>query len=53
VAQGGVGDLAPGDRILMHTTFAPGTYRLSCYFQNKGESQNHAERGMQKVFTVD
>ena len=50
---GGVADLTPGDTTVMTATFTPGTYRMFCFFQKEGEKQNHAERGMSQVFTVD
>jgi uncharacterized cupredoxin-like copper-binding protein len=50
---GGVADLSPGDTTVMTASFAPGTYRMFCFFQGKDEKQNHAEKGMSRVFTVD
>lgn len=50
---GGVADLSPGDTTVMTGSFTPGTYRMFCFFQGKDEKQNHAERGMSQVFTVD
>ncbi len=50
---GGVGDLAPGDTILMNATFKPGTYRLFCYFSVAGDSLNHYQHGMRTIITVD
>jgi hypothetical protein len=52
-AYGGVGDLAPGDTIVMTARFTPGHYQMRCMFQNKGETMNHSARGMQLSFTVD
>lgn len=49
---GGVADLEPGDTTTMTATFIPGTYRIFCFFQNKGETQNHAERGMSEMVVV-
>jgi hypothetical protein len=50
---GGVADLTPGDTTTMTATLTPGTYRMFCYFQKEGETQNHAQRGMDRYFTVD
>ena len=50
---GGVADLAPGDTTVMTAVFKPGTYRMFCFFQGKGEQMNHAKRGMSQVFTVN
>jgi hypothetical protein len=49
---GGVADLAPGDTTVMTATFTPGTYRMFCFFQNKGEEMNHAKRGMDRIFEI-
>jgi hypothetical protein len=49
---GGVADLSPGDTTVMTATFTPGTYRMFCFFQAKGDSVNHAKRGMEQVFEV-
>jgi hypothetical protein len=51
--HGGVGDLSPGDTIVMNADFPKGTYQLYCYFQGKGETQNHYKSGMHKIITVD
>ena len=50
---GGVADLAPGDTTVMTGTFTPGTYRMFCFFQSKGDKENHAARGMSQFFTVN
>jgi len=49
---GGIADLSPGDTTIMTATFTPGTYRMFCFFQSKGEKMNHAERGMEQFFTI-
>jgi hypothetical protein len=49
---GGVADLVPGDTTVMTAAFTPGTYKMFCFFQSKGERMNHAERGMTQFFTV-
>jgi hypothetical protein len=48
-----VADLAPRDTAIMAAAFPPGTYRMFCFYQAKGDSVNHAARGMSQVFTVD
>lgn len=50
---GGVGDLSPGDTIVMSADFRPGTYNLYCYFKNKGNPKNHYDMGMNKYITVN
>lgn len=49
---GGVADLSPGDTTTMTGTFKPGTYRIFCFFQNPGEKENHAAKGMEMVVEV-
>ena len=51
-SYGGVADLSPGDTTVMTATFTPGTYRMFCFFQKKGEQMNHAKRGMEQIFTI-
>lgn len=50
---GGVGDLAPGDTIVMQADFKPGTYHLLCYFDDAASHKNHYELGMHKYLTVN
>lgn len=50
---GGVADLSPGDTTVMTANFPPGTYRMYCFFQAKGETMNHAQRGMAEYITVN
>jgi len=49
---GGVADLSPGDTTVMTATFTPGTYRMFCLYQSKGEKMNHAKMGMEQIFRI-
>jgi hypothetical protein len=50
---GGVGDLAPGDTIVLQTEFRPGTYHLFCFFSDDASHKSHYELGMSKMVTIN